>query len=330
MRLLAVLLLLVPLLPVSAQKTAAEWLTHAGSLLRNGDAPGARQALEQTIDLAIQEHDAPSEAQARFSLGARLSEEARYEVSNVQIHAALALYERSGNRRKAAESHTFLGQNAYMSGRYQESRGEYEAAMAIFEAIEDWAAVARMHYSLSFFGTDTERLDHIKRGLELARKTGSRRAEAELLHARGDLAFGADNFDTAFESLSHARSILEALGDKRALARTLTSIGRLYRVHGHPGQAFLDYQQARDLQKATGDVQGHIQSLVAMGVALNLLGKSSRLPGRPRRVPHAEQGSRQRPRKRDVHWVSPFLLQRPGDPPGAGFVWNTRGGAQTE
>ncbi|MCC6367261.1 MAG: CHAT domain-containing protein [Bryobacterales bacterium] len=275
MRCLAMLLLLVPLLPVSAQRTAAEWLRRADSLFRGGNVAAAQRAIEQTIDLAMQQHDEPIEAQARLTLGARLSQQAQYEASDVQMHAALALYERSGNRRKAAESHTFLGQNAYMSGRYEEARGEYERAMAIFETLEDWEAVARMHYSLTFFGAATEQLNHLQRGLELARKAGSRRAEAELLHAQGDWAYGADDFDAAFESLSQARSILEALGDQRALARTLTSIGRLYRVHGHPDQALLCYRQARDLQREAGDAQGGIQSLVAMGVALNLLGRSS-------------------------------------------------------
>ena len=79
----------------------------------------------------------------------------------------------------------------------------------------------------------------------------------------------------AFDRLTQARSILEDLGDHEALAGVLTSIGRLYRVHGHPDEAFHYYQRARDLEKETGNVRGMIQSLNAMGVALNILGRSA-------------------------------------------------------
>ena len=270
-----ILIMLLPSAPILAQRTPAESLQQAKDLYQAGKQAEARHALEQTIDLAIQQQDRQVEAAARFYLGTALSRNAQYAASDIQLRAALGLFIQMNDRRKQGEVETWLGNNAYYNGQSAEARADYEKAMAVFDALEDWAAVAEQHYSLTFFTSGAEALDHIQRGLELARKAGSRKIEARLLHVWADREYGSDDFDLAFERLNQARSILEALGDKRDLARVLTSIGRLYRVHGHPDQAFELYRRARDLQKEIGDVQGMIQSLNAMGIALNALGQPS-------------------------------------------------------
>src|SRR5437867_1322351 len=72
-----------------AQKTAAEWLKDAQGLFQARDRAAARRALESAIDCAVQERDRQLEAQARFSLGSALSQDAQYDTSNVQLRAAL-------------------------------------------------------------------------------------------------------------------------------------------------------------------------------------------------------------------------------------------------
>src|SRR5256885_515515 len=88
---------------------------------------------------------------------------------------------------------------------------------------------------------EKEQKRHIDQGLELARRIGARHTEALLLHVWGDRDYGSDDFRSAFDRLDQARSILEELGDRDALARVLTSLGRLYRVHGHADQAIPFY-----------------------------------------------------------------------------------------
>src|SRR5262249_46920815 len=81
-------------------------------------------------------------------------------------------------------------------------------------------------------------------------------------------------FRSAFEKLDRARTIFEEIGDDRdSLARVLISIGRLYRVHGHPDQALSFYQRAFDLQKQSLDKPGLIQTLNAMATALTNQGR---------------------------------------------------------
>jgi CHAT domain-containing protein len=271
----AILVLLMQSAPVWAQKTAAESFQQAYDFFRSAKPAEAQRALEQTIDLAVQQKDVQVEAQARFYLGTALSRSAQYPASNQQFRTALELFMQLNDRQKQGEVYSWLGKNGYYTGESAESRANYGKAMAVFEGLGDWSEVAKAHYNLAFFTGGAEKLGHIQRGLELARKAGNRALEAVLLHIWADFEYDSDDFDLAFDRLSQARSILEELGDKESLAGVLTSIGRLYRVHGHPDQAFDLYRRARDLQKEVGDKPGVIQSLNAMGVALNAEGQSS-------------------------------------------------------
>jgi CHAT domain-containing protein len=269
------LLLMLQVVPASAQKTAAQSLDEATKMYRSGNLAAARHALEQTIDIAVQEKDKQVEAESRYYLGTALSQSAQYDLSNVQLRAALPLFEQLGNQRRQAGTCSYLGRNAYGIANRVEARADFEKAMKLYEAIGDERAVANEHENLAFVTDGAERFEHIQRGLELARKGGDKTIEAKLLHTWADGEYGSNNFDAAFDRLNQARSLLEELNDRPSLASVLTSIGRLYRVHGHAEEALSYYERARNLQKQAGDTRGVIQSLNAMGVALNHLGRSS-------------------------------------------------------
>jgi CHAT domain-containing protein len=254
--------------PASAQTSAADALAAAVQRIDRQDTSGAQPLLERALELAIAENNRPVEAETRTRLAIILTLHGRYQDSDAQLVTALKLFQQLGDTRGAAGVQATLGKNAWANGRSSEGRAYYEQSLAAFEALGDLKIVAQRHSDLTFFTSGEERMMHIQRGLELARKTDARLTEAHLLHSWADGEYGSDDFDSAFERLEQARSILEELGARADLARVLTSIGRLYRVHGHADQAFLYYQRARDIQKEAGDRQGMIQSLQAMGVAL--------------------------------------------------------------
>src|SRR6267142_6334324 len=268
------IILFVPVLAFS-QVTAAEWLAQAGKSYQKGDRIASRRALERTIELAGKEHNPQIEADARAYLGEGLQQGGEYAAANSEFQRSLGLYEQLGNASRAASVKTFLAQNASLTGDNKKARAYYEEAMATYESLNDLAALANLHYSLAFLSTGDEEKRHIDLGLELARRIGARHAEARFLHLWGDRDYGSDDFRSAFERLDQARSILEDLGERDDLARVLTSLGRLYRVHGHADQAIPFYQRALELQKQTGDKQGIIQSLNATTVALNILGRNA-------------------------------------------------------
>jgi CHAT domain-containing protein len=269
------LLFLIQGIPASAQKTAAQSLKDANEIRKTGERAAARRALELTIELAVQQKDQEVEAEARFYLGTALSQDAQYTSSDVQLRAALPIFQQSGNQRLQASTYGQLGQNAYSTANPVEARADFEEALKLYEAIGDERAMAGEHLNLAFVTDVAERSDHIQRGLKLARKAGDKAIEAKILHTWADQDYGSDNFDAAFDRLNQARAILEELNDGSSLARVLTSIGRLYRVHGHAEEALGYYQRAGNLQKEVGDTRGVIQSLNAMGVALNHLGRSA-------------------------------------------------------
>ena len=270
----ATFVLLLPSASLAGQTSAATSLNQAKQVYRSGDRQGARREFAKAIDLAVQEKDVGVEAEARFTLATLLSEIAQYDASESQLAAASALFEQIGDRRRIADVHALRGLTAYGMGRNSQARDEYEKAFAAYEDLLDSEALARQHYNLSFVTQGAESLEHIQRGLELARKFGYRKTEADLLHNWGDAEFGAGAFDSAFERLNQARSILEDLDERGDLAGVLDSLGRVYRAHGHPDQALLIYQRARALHREVGDVKGQIQSLNSMGIALHHLGRA--------------------------------------------------------
>ena len=272
---LAFALLLITAPSSTAQKTAVELWKEAVGHYQSGDLAGASRLMERTLAAAIREEDRQVEADARFALGRAFGRSAQYDRSNAQLQAALGLFEKIGERAKEAAAYRNLGANAYAEGNTQEARGYFEKALAISEDLQDWPEAAAVHYDLTFVTPGAENNEHIKQGLELARKTGARAIEAVLLHQWADHEYQSDDFDAAFDRLNQARSILEELGQRATLARVLTSLGRLYRFHGHPDEAFVYYRRARDLHQEIGDVRGVIQSLNAMGVALNNMGRSA-------------------------------------------------------
>ena len=270
-----ILLLLVQPLPLFAQKTAAQALKEATEAYQVGHLETARNALVETIDLAVQEKNQQVEADARVYLGTALDQNAQYAAAEAQFRAALILFQNLGNQRRQAETYSHLGGNAYRTGRQAEARADFQKALDLYAAIGDERAVANEHRNLAFVTSGAEQFEHIQRGLELARKVGAKEVEARLLHSWADAAYASDDFDAAFDRLNQAKSIFEELGQQDNLARVLTSLGRLYRVHGHPDEALQYYRRARELQQKSGDVQGEIQSLNAMGTALNSLGRST-------------------------------------------------------
>src|SRR6202040_2646678 len=87
-------------------------------------------------------------------------------------------------------------------------------------------------------------------------------------------------FDSAQQQYNQAATLYEQIGDKRDLARLLTSEGRLQREHGRPEMSLDLYRQAQKLQHDSGDREGEIQTINAMAVAYGAmanLGKATEL-----------------------------------------------------
>ena len=157
-----------------------------------------------------------------------------------------------------------LGKNAWANGRSSEGRAYYEQSLAAFEALGDLKIVAQRHSDLTFFTSGEERMMHIQRGLELARKTGARLTEAHLLDS-ADGEYGSDDFDSAFQRLDQGLLISE---EAASACTAYVSIGVCTAYMAMPTKPFSTINARATFKKRPGQRQGMIQSLQAMGVAL--------------------------------------------------------------
>jgi CHAT domain-containing protein/tetratricopeptide (TPR) repeat protein len=273
-RLAALLLLSLLLFPafLEAQSTAEDLLVQAEARYKANDNEGSRRLLESALEAAVNEHNLPIEAQAR---GLVLYLNGEYAAAEIQLKAAADMFKTLGNKPHEATTQSTLGSTYYWMGKSEDALSHYEAALALYQSLDDGYNIVRLHYNLVFATSGSVRMEHIQQGLELSRKLGLRNMEAVLLETWAQQDFDADDYKPAFDRLEKARTILEELGNKEDLAGVLTSIGRLYRAHGHPEEALHYYQRSLELQQALGSKPGIIQSLNSIHVALDLMGRSS-------------------------------------------------------
>ena len=96
-----------------------------------------------------------------------------------------------------------------------------------------------------------------------------------MAHQHGDLAFVAGDYARALAETERAAGLFERAGARGDLARALTSIGRIYRVHGQPEQAVPFYARALDVQQALSQGAAAVQSLLGLAIAGVVIGNAA-------------------------------------------------------
>ncbi len=256
----------------SAQALLAEGLR----VYDQGDFDKARQGFERALAAALAEKDARTEAGARRGLGLVHYRARQYGASRTELEKALALYDRLGDTQGVARVEKALGNLAYESSTFAEARDYYRKALALFDQIGDRHEKAALLYNLTFVaGVPAEREPLLREGLELARESGDRQLEGNLLQTWGESDFAAGDLSAAMDKIKKAISCMEAAGApaRGSLARALTSLGRVYRAHGFPDRSLELYGRALAIQQDIGDRPGVIQSLNALGVTCGLMGR---------------------------------------------------------
>jgi predicted ATPase/DNA-binding SARP family transcriptional activator len=153
-----------------------------------GDYPGARAALEASLDLRKQLGDVPGLAWVLWQLGIL----ARYEGDQAERAAEY-------NRR----------------------------AVAAFDRIGDIGGVAHVWYSMGdlarLAGDHAEAAEHYEASLAVLRSQGDRRCQASIVYNLGLLAL-ADNDPRAAERLRHSLTLRRALNDQAGIAESLEGL----------------------------------------------------------------------------------------------------------
>ena len=157
---------------------------------------------------------------------------------------ALDLFQRLGQRRHVATTHSTLGEIRIALGQYQEGLGHYERALAIFdaEADEEWTAIvhhelARAKWHLAFEETETplerreerlrEALQHAERSLKLCEDYKLSKEFPIAYYRVGRVRLDLGELDEAERCFNKSYEWSKELGDDFHLIVNLASLAEL-------------------------------------------------------------------------------------------------------
>jgi CHAT domain-containing protein/tetratricopeptide (TPR) repeat protein len=236
----------------------------------------ARALFEQALTLARESGDRGLEAGARRGLGAIAARQGHLREAVVEHAQAAALFDDLGDRLRLARSLNDLGTLHFRLAEPDLAKTNWTRALAEYEALGDAGQQASLLYNMAFLPASAdERRALIERGLGLARAGGDRHVEGQLLAMRADLEFTVGDYVPALANLQQAQELFRQVGPpaRSSLARALTSLGRLYRVHAQFDEAVDAYEAALAIQGELGDSQGMAQTTGALSRAFRYLGR---------------------------------------------------------
>jgi CHAT domain-containing protein/tetratricopeptide (TPR) repeat protein len=254
-------------------QTIKERLDEAFRLIGTEKMDDAQRLLRDVIPDAVNNKDLWAEAEARRGLGQIYNRQARFQESRNELGRALPLYQAIGDRLGAGRTYSDMAYIEWAANNRPKARELYTQAIKEFEAVQSLADKANALYNLVFTSQDRKEMGvWVEEGFALATRIGNRRIEGQFLHVWGDLLFIDGDFAGAIQKLEQAIPRLEGQSGAAALARALTSLGRVYRAHGLHEKALAQYQRALALQEKAGDRLGMVQSLNSIGTAHAWLG----------------------------------------------------------
>ena len=236
----------------------------------------ALEKLQQALSLAREEKNTWAEGEAHRILGLIALRAAKYPEAGAELNEALVFFESVDAPPSIALTHGHLAAVKNYMGKPAEALELYRKALSEFEELHDLAGQARILENLLYVDAvpASEKASYRERGLQLARELGNKSLEAKFLHRTGDALFSAGDFAGAIEKLKEASACAEQANDQAELSYILTSLGRLYRMHGAYDDAIASYEKGLAIQQELGDKFGVIQSLNAMAISYGLAGRS--------------------------------------------------------
>jgi tetratricopeptide (TPR) repeat protein len=206
---------------------------------------------------------------ARYFLAAAQWLESKLSaLRDEQLEFLANLYERGGDRRRAARCYLQGGDRARARYSPEEARGLYEKGLAMLGEADAPARLDGLH-NLGDVLEQTGRRDEsehtFNQMLQLAwrydnlNKAGA--AYARL--ARGHRRLGS--YDHAMEHLRRAHELFERSRDDRGIASTLDDMGRVHWLRGGYSHALEFHRQALTIRRALGDRRSIAVSLANIG-----------------------------------------------------------------
>jgi predicted ATPase/class 3 adenylate cyclase len=197
--------------------------------------------------------------------------------AQAQDLAALAeLAEALDDDRRRAEIARSRARYAERVGNIAEMREIAAQAVAYAEAASDPEIAIRAYDQWAWAcirgGAYDEARERAEAGLRLARTSGDRSGEAQLLTALGCGCAEAEDYSTAQVCLEQSLQIFRELGRQRGESVALGNLGEVMGMQGDYGAARAYFEQALRLYRMTGDRRNEGWILGSLGMAAMQLG----------------------------------------------------------
>ncbi len=188
--------------------------------------------------------------------------------SDEQLEFLGQLYERGGERHRAAVCYLAGGDLARARYANSDAVGLYTRGLALIEDDDATARLSALHNLgdvLDLVGRTDEALERFSEMLRLA-WLFDRRAKAGAAHGRlGRIHRRRGDYDRAMNHLREANALFQSANDDRGIAGTLDDIGKVHWLRGAYGQALQYHRQALSIRRALGDRRSIALSLANIG-----------------------------------------------------------------
>jgi CHAT domain-containing protein/tetratricopeptide (TPR) repeat protein len=243
-------------------------IAEAGRFYHDGKTGEAERRYRDILQKADHAHDDLAEAEAHLGLGGVAARQASYDRARTECEEALSLFNSLHDSRGVARVQECFGNIAWQLGDNKTANRHYTEALKEFDTAGLLREKAALLINLAF-ATDgyPERIKLDTEALEIARQVGDRRIEGQALHGIGQWLFVQGDSEGAEQRYEEAEALLDHPEDRIALARVLLSEGRLQRAHGEIDRAIALYGRGLKMAEETGDKQGSVQIMNAMGAS---------------------------------------------------------------
>jgi CHAT domain-containing protein/predicted negative regulator of RcsB-dependent stress response len=119
-------------------------------------------------------------------------------------------------------------------------------------------------------------IEKYQEALELYRRAGARRGEAQALNNSGSIYWSLGEMRKALEKYNEALPIVRAIGERRGEAVLLNNIGLIHSSLGELRKALEKYDESLPIRRAIADRRGEATTLINIGEVYRLQGESQK------------------------------------------------------
>jgi CHAT domain-containing protein/Tfp pilus assembly protein PilF len=199
----------------------------------------------------------------------------RYEIKIEELRAATA-----EDRYRVAAGTVFQEAGQLRNGPLEAKRAsieKYQEALELYRKAGDRKGEAQALNNIGLvhrsLGEMQKALEKLNEALPVRRAAGDRKGEADTLNNIGVIYGSTGEMQKALEKFSEALNIRRAAGDRKGEAQTLDNIGVIYWSLGEMQKALEKHSEALPVRRATGDRRGEAFTLNNIGVIYGSLGE---------------------------------------------------------